>query len=102
MDNENLSAELTDNQEWSRLSPASVIFFVGKTVGHLFKDAAAGDYRLEFGSEAIDAGSNSGIVDDITGKARPQDGDGAGAGATGDGSDYDIGAYEASVEMCTL
>jgi len=68
----------------------------------LFKDAANGDYRLEFGSAAIDTGSNSGESgEDINGTLRSQDGDGAGSGTTGDGSDYDIGAYEVVLEMCT-
>ncbi len=68
----------------------------------LFKDAANGDYRLEFGSAAIDTGSNSGESgEDINGTLRSQDGDGTGSGTTGDGSDYDIGAYEAVLEMCT-
>ena len=47
---------------------------------------------------AIDAGSDASAVNgaaaDFDGVVRPQDGDGLGAGTTGDGSDYDIGAYE--------
>ncbi len=57
----------------------------------------AGDYRVRAGSPAIDRGKNtasSGVVTDLLGVARPQDGDKLGAGSTGDGSDYDIGAYE--------
>lgn len=56
-----------------------------------------GDYRLALGSPAIDSGigtASYGITTDLDGNLRPQDGDGLGAGGTGDGSDYDIGAYE--------
>ncbi|MFC1748784.1 choice-of-anchor Q domain-containing protein [Pseudomonadota bacterium] len=66
----------------------------------LFVDAANDDYQLQSASPAIDSGSDtsaSGIEDDLNGTARPQDGDGMGAGGTGDGSDYDIGAYEYSL-----
>ncbi len=55
------------------------------------------DYRVRAGSPAIDRGKNmasSGVVTDLLGVVRPQDGDKLGAGSTGDGSDYDIGAYE--------
>ncbi|MDZ4263499.1 MAG: choice-of-anchor Q domain-containing protein, partial [Pseudomonadota bacterium] len=57
----------------------------------------AGDYRVRAGSPAIDRGKNmasSGVLTDLLGVLRPQDGDKLGAGSTGDGSDYDIGAYE--------
>ncbi len=61
----------------------------------LFVDAANGDYQLQAGSAAIDSASSAnGITDDFDGTSRPQDGDGLGAGTTGDGSDYDMGAYE--------
>src|SRR3989338_3748503 len=66
----------------------------------LFVDPLNGDYHLQTGSPAIDTGMNTSspaygsVVDDIIGTVRPQDGDGLGAGTTGDGSDYDIGAYE--------
>jgi probable HAF family extracellular repeat protein/parallel beta-helix repeat protein len=63
----------------------------------LFANAANGDYHLMSGSPAIDSGANtsaSGVTSDFDGNARPADGDGLGAGTTGDGSDYDIGAYE--------
>ncbi len=58
---------------------------------------APGNYRLQAGSPAIDTGidtSDNGVVTDFDGISRPQDGDGLGAGSTGDGSDYDIGAFE--------
>lgn len=42
MDNENLSEEIADQEEWHHLSPVSVIFFIGKTIGTFLKDAAAG------------------------------------------------------------
>lgn len=66
----------------------------------LFIDPLNGDYHLQSGSPAIDTGMNASgaaygsVVDDIQGTLRPLDGDGLGAGTTGDGSDYDIGAYE--------
>ena len=62
-----------------------------------FVDAANGDYHLQSGSPAIDTGkdlSADGVTTDISGVARPVDGDGLGAGSTGDGSDFDMGAYE--------
>jgi len=66
----------------------------------LFVDAAAGDYRIVQDSPCVDTGRDSSapefghVVDDREGNARGLDGDGLGAGETGDGSDYDIGAYE--------
>ena len=64
----------------------------------LFVNAAGGDYHLMSGSPAIDTASDAsatkGATADFDGVARPQDGDGLGAGTTGDGSDYDMGAYE--------
>ena len=65
-----------------------------------FVDMANGDYRLRPDSLAIDAGSDLrslGIPTlswDLDGILRPRDGDGFGSGAAGDGSHYDIGAYE--------
>jgi len=64
-----------------------------------FRDAAHGDYRLRRDSPAIDHGRNTNtaefgeVVDDFLGCLRGYDGDGLGP-VTGDGSDYDIGAYE--------
>lgn len=63
----------------------------------LFVNAAAGNYRLLATSPAIDTGRSTapnGVTHDIDGVTRPQDGNGLGQGNTGDGSDYDIGAYE--------
>ena len=68
----------------------------------LFKNTANGNYHLQAGSPAIDTGMNPAsvtwlnfpVVDDIEDTPRPLDGDGLGAGTTGDGSDFDIGAYE--------
>ena len=57
------------------------------------------DYHLEAGSAAIDLGrdtsapADGAVTDDFDGTVRGFDGDGLGA-ATGDGSDYDIGAFE--------
>ncbi len=65
----------------------------------LFVNPSAGDYHLLPGSPAIDTGTNTSdptygsVVDDIIGTLRPLDGDGNGP-ASGDGSDYDMGAYE--------
>jgi hypothetical protein len=56
----------------------------------------AWDYRLDTGSPCVDTGadtSGDGITEDMDGLARPQDGLGDGQ-LTGDGSDYDMGAYE--------
>jgi hypothetical protein len=51
----------------------------------LFVDAANGDYQLQSGSPAIDAGSATGApATDFAGTARPQ------------GAAVDIGAFEAT------
>lgn len=72
----------------------------------LFIDAGANDYRLRATSPAIDSGRNTqpdfGIATDFDGRTRPQDGDGLGVGPTGDGSDYDIGAFEAPAAPSTV
>lgn len=66
----------------------------------LFVDPGLGNYRLQADSPCIDTGTGDTITypgipgDDIAGTIRPQEGDGLGAGTTGDGSDYDMGAYE--------
>ncbi len=57
-------------------------------------DEANGDFRVQLGSPAIDTGKNTALEFDFDGVSRPQDGDELGSGMTGDGSDYDIGAYE--------
>ena len=56
----------------------------------LFMNAAAGDYRLAYGSPCIDTGTNlSAIVtNDLDGNPRPLDGNGDGIAA------FDMGAYE--------
>ena len=59
-----------------------------------FVNPAIDDYHISVNSPLVDAGTDSGLLTDLDGKARPADGDGLGAGGTGDGSDYDIGAYE--------
>ena len=59
-----------------------------------FVNAAIGDYRLSSNSPAIDTGGDTGVLTDLEGNNRPADGDNQAAGATGDGSDYDMGAYE--------
>ena len=54
-----------------------------------FVDAAHGDYRLQFGSPAIDTGANNGAsLYDLLGILRPQDGDLDGTAVS------DMGAYE--------
>jgi len=63
-------------------------------VDPMFIDSTAGNYRLSSGSPAIDTGGDINLINDLDGNARPLDGDGLGAGETGDGSDYDMGAYE--------
>ncbi|NQT94267.1 MAG: hypothetical protein HQ559_16015, partial [Lentisphaerae bacterium] len=67
-----------------------------------FRDKDAGDYHLVAGSACIDAGRDTstgaygGWLADPNGVPRGYDGDGLGTGSTGDGSDYDIGVYEAT------
>jgi len=65
----------------------------------LFSNVTAFNFSPSANSPAIDTGGDPGkigvtIVDDNTGQSRPLDGDGLGAGTTGDGSDFDIGAFE--------
>jgi hypothetical protein len=56
----------------------------------LFVDAAHGDFHLQAGSPAIDAGTNTGAPTfDLDGQPRPRDGNGDGTAVT------DMGAYEA-------
>jgi hypothetical protein len=50
----------------------------------LFADAAGGDFRLQAGSPAVDAGVDTSLGFDYLGLGRPQ------------GAAYDIGAYEFS------
>lgn len=60
-------------------------------------DPASDNYQLQASSPAIDTGmdvSSFGVVDDFNQVLRPQDGDDLGVGTTGDGSDFDIGAFE--------
>ena len=60
-----------------------------------FVDPANGDFRLRPDSPCIDTGGFvDGVTDDYYGNPRPVDGDGLSTGTTGDGSDYDMGAYE--------
>ena len=65
----------------------------------LFRDAANGDFGLRPDSPAIDTGRDTSgdafgaVTLDLLGCPRGHDGDGAGA-VTGDGSEYDIGAFE--------
>ncbi|MCA9426890.1 MAG: hypothetical protein KC994_17555 [Candidatus Omnitrophica bacterium] len=47
----------------------------------LFVDPANGDYHLMPGSPCIEAGTNTGLVEDFDGKGRPL-------------GDYDMGAFE--------
>lgn len=57
-----------------------------------FADSAGHDFHLLTGSPCIDAGTNTGLSIDFEGNARPVNGVN---GTRGDGSEYDIGAYEA-------
>jgi len=61
-----------------------------------FVDSANANYGLKVGSPAIDTGTSaSDVTEDIFGTPRGLDGDGLGAGLVGDGSDYDMGPFEA-------
>jgi len=74
--------------------------WVGNGEGNISKnprfiDPVNGDFHLKDGSPCIDSGSYiDGLNQDLEGNKRPLDGDRLGSGNTGDGSDYDIGAYE--------
>lgn len=59
-----------------------------------FLDAAHANLQLASSSPCIDTGRTVSLTADIRGIQRPFDGDGLGADTTGDGSDFDMGAYE--------
>jgi hypothetical protein len=62
-----------------------------------FVNAAGGNLRLDFGSPAIDAGTNSGCpTTDLDGLPRPADGNGDGTATC------DMGAYEAGTMICSV
>jgi hypothetical protein len=73
----------------------------------LFRNSSTGNFELRGGSPAIDRGRDTGsaefasIVRDYEAVLRGFDGDGLGF-STGDGSDFDIGALEFSVEDANL
>lgn len=72
------SAEISNNL---MVNPS----FVNPTTDLGFKDRTANNFKLQAGSAARNAGANlsgSGVIDDLAGAARPQEGT------------YDIGAYE--------
>ncbi|MBI3119846.1 MAG: DUF1565 domain-containing protein, partial [Candidatus Hydrogenedentes bacterium] len=65
-----------------------------------FLDAANRDFRLSPDSPCLDTGIDMGALGfttDFEDETRGYDGDHAGAGATGDGSDWDMGADEATI-----
>ncbi len=59
----------------------------------LFADVGNGDYRLLAGSPCIDAGTDTGVYEDIDGNIRPFDF--PGVDNNGELPDFDMGAYEA-------
>lgn len=63
--------------------------------------AGSGSTALDTGRDTSSIGFGA-VVDDILGVARGFDGDGIGAGTTGDGSEYDIGAFEAAGASITV
>ncbi|MEZ4626541.1 MAG: choice-of-anchor Q domain-containing protein, partial [Thermomicrobiales bacterium] len=58
------------------------------TQNPLWVNPGAGDFHLQSGSPAIDAGVTGPVFDDWDGTTRPVNGDGA------NGAEYDIGPYE--------
>ncbi|NOY73794.1 MAG: DUF1566 domain-containing protein [Gammaproteobacteria bacterium] len=64
----------------------------------LFVNPLQNNYNVKSSSPVIDTGRDTApdfsLVEDYANNKRPQDGDGLGNGSTGDGSDYDMGAFE--------
>lgn len=96
------NAALNDPQLSNSTTPSFCCIqdWTGPGVGNitddpLFVDPANGDYRLRAGSPCIDAGAFVvGLNAGLEGLPRGLDGDERGAGPTGDGSEFDMGAFE--------
>ena len=112
---------ITNNIVWGNVSPTGLQInesstptysciqnWTGGGEGNISADPQLLDpdnfqFQLKANSPCIDTGKFiTDLLTDIDGNLRPVDGDGLGAGIRGDGSDFDMGAYEFGVTSFTL